>query len=121
MGRAHTNPILDTRIYQFEFIGGKVTELTANVISESMYTQYDADGNEYLLLDALVDYLKDNKVIFLPEQQTSIQGRPITCKTTAGWKICCHWKDTSTSWEKLSKLMESYQVQTAEFAVAQGD
>ena len=32
--RSHTNPILDTRKYQVEFAGGKITELTANVISE---------------------------------------------------------------------------------------
>ena len=34
MGRSH--PILDTRTYQVEFAGGKVTELTANVIAESI-------------------------------------------------------------------------------------
>ena len=32
MGRAHTNPILNTRMYQVEFAGGKVTEL---IIAES--------------------------------------------------------------------------------------
>ena len=26
MGRFHTNPILDTRMYQVEFAGGKVTD-----------------------------------------------------------------------------------------------
>ena len=28
MGRAHTNPILDTRIYQVDFAGVKVNKLT---------------------------------------------------------------------------------------------
>ena len=78
MGRAYTNPILDTRMYQVEFAGGKVVKLTANIITESMYAQFDANGNEYLLLDVLVDYHKDNKAISLTEQQTSIQGRPVT-------------------------------------------
>ena len=55
------NPIMDNRMYQVEFAGGKVTELTPNFITESIYTQCDADGNEYLLLDVLVDYHKDNK------------------------------------------------------------
>ena len=59
-------------MYQVEFVVGKVTELTANVIAESMYTQYDADGNEYLLPGALVDHHNDNKTISLTEQQTSI-------------------------------------------------
>ena len=38
MGRAHTN-ILDTRMYQVDFAGGKVIELTANIIAKSMHTQ----------------------------------------------------------------------------------
>ena len=55
MGRAYTNLILDTTMYQVEFTGGKDTEFTANAIAESMYAWCDADGNEYLLIDALVD------------------------------------------------------------------
>ena len=43
-------------MYQVEFPGGEVTELTTNVIAESMYSQCDADGNKYLLLNVLVDY-----------------------------------------------------------------
>ena len=45
MDIAHVNPIMDTRLYQVEFNGGEVTELTNNVIAESMYAQCDADGN----------------------------------------------------------------------------
>ena len=96
MGRSHTNPILDTRTHQVEFAGDKITELTANVIAESMYTQCNADSNENLLLDVLVDYHKGNKVISLTVQQITVQGTPVTHKTTAGWQIC-QWKDGSTS------------------------
>ena len=67
MERAHINPILDTKIYQVEFAGGKVTELTSNVIAESLYAQCNADGNEYLVLDVLVDYYKVNRVSSLTE------------------------------------------------------
>ena len=48
------NPIL-TRIHQVEFAGDKDTESTNDVIAESMFAQCDADANEYLHLDALVD------------------------------------------------------------------
>ena len=40
-GRAHTNLILDTRIYQVEFTGGEVTELATNIVVESMYARCD--------------------------------------------------------------------------------
>ena len=50
MGRANSNPILNTRKYQVEFAWCKVTELTTNIIPESIYTQYNANGNEYLII-----------------------------------------------------------------------
>ena len=84
IGSAHANPILDTRMCQVEFAGDKVTELTDNVIAESMYAQSDTDGNEYLTLDLLVAYYKDNKAISLIDQQASIRDRPVTHKMTAG-------------------------------------
>ena len=65
MGRSHTNPILDTRMYQVQFAGGKVRVLTANAIAESIYAQCDSEENEYLLLEALIEYCKDNKVVSL--------------------------------------------------------
>ena len=61
------NQTLDTSMYQVEFAGGEVTELTVNIIAESTYALCDADGNKYLLLDMIVDYHKDNKVISLTE------------------------------------------------------
>ena len=45
MVRAITNPILDTRMYQVELTADEVTELTINIIAESMYIQCDADRN----------------------------------------------------------------------------
>ena len=72
MGRAHSNPILDTMMYQVEFAGVEVTELSANIIAESMYTQCDANRNDYLLLDLLIDYHKGNKAVSFTDQQTCI-------------------------------------------------
>ena len=42
--RAHEKPFLDTRQYEFEFVDGEITELTSNVIVESMYAQVDSWG-----------------------------------------------------------------------------
>jgi hypothetical protein len=55
-GRANSNPILDTREYTVTFDDGDVTNLTANLIAESMYAQCDPDGNQYVLLDSLQDH-----------------------------------------------------------------
>ena len=87
IGMVHMNPILDTRMYLDEFSGGKATELTANVIAETMYVKCDADRNEYLLLDSLVDYNKDNKAIFLTQQETCLWGRPVTIRPLQAGKF----------------------------------
>jgi hypothetical protein len=55
-GRANSNPILDTCDCTGTFDNGDVTNLTANLIAESMYAQCDRDGNQYVLLDSLQDH-----------------------------------------------------------------
>ena len=120
MGIAHMNPILDTRMCQAEHAGGEVTELTANLIAESIYAQCDANETGCILQDVLVDYHKDNKMISITEKQSNIWGRPVTCNTTPGWQICCQQKDGSTSLKKLSELKELHPVKTAEIALCRG-
>ena len=41
-------------------------------------------------------------------------------RSTAGWHLCVQWLDDSTSWQSLKDLKESYPLQVAEYAVAQG-
>jgi hypothetical protein len=43
-GMEHHNPILDTHMYEIEFLDGQVAEYSVNVIAENMYTQCDAEG-----------------------------------------------------------------------------
>jgi hypothetical protein len=44
-GRRHSNPILDTRKYKVQFPDGATDVFTANIIAESMYSQFDGDGH----------------------------------------------------------------------------
>ena len=57
MGKSHTTSILDARMYQVEFAGGEVIEITPNIIAKCKYAQCNSDG---------------------------VWGRPVTQKTTAG-------------------------------------
>ncbi len=120
-GVAHPNPILDTRNYVITFDDGDMTELTANLIVESMYTQCDPDGNQYVLLDLIIDHRRLDTATKLSDQTVVHRSR---CKfkqrNTIGWQLCCHWKDGSTSWEKFSDLKESHTIETAEYAAMAG-
>ena len=62
-GRANPNSILDTQEYQVQFGDGEVSKLTENVIAESIYASCDDKGNEYLLMESLLDYRKNDKAI----------------------------------------------------------
>jgi hypothetical protein len=53
---ANANPILDTREYMFTFDDGDETVLNANLIAEAMYAQCNPDGNQYVLLDSIIDH-----------------------------------------------------------------
>ena len=111
IGRANANPILDTRRYEVEFPDGEVTELTANVIAESMYAQCDEEGNELVIMDSIVGYKKGSNALELKDQRMVHRGKPSLRRTTVGWHLCVQWKDGSTSWEKLSDLKECYPVE----------
>ena len=121
IGRENPNPILDTRSYTVKFDDGDEVELTANMIAESIYAQCDPDGNHYNLLEALIDHRRNDSAVQLADQKTvTADGRSYQRRSTAGWQICCQWKDGSTSWENLCKLKESHPVETAEYAMTMG-
>jgi hypothetical protein len=46
-------------VYEVRFPNRRTEELAVNVIAETIYAQCDADGNQYVLLDAIMDYHKN--------------------------------------------------------------
>ena len=104
-GRANDNPILDTREYTVTFEDGDVTELTANLIAESMYAECDLDGNQYVLLDSIIDHQRRDTTLRLSDQTVVCSdNRTYVKHNTVGWQICCQWRDSSSSWERSSDL-----------------
>jgi hypothetical protein len=121
VGRANDNPILDTRSYIVNFDDGDQTELTANMIAESLYSQYDPDSNQYVLLEEIVDHQRFPAAIKLSDQKiVRPDGKTYLKHSTIGWQLCCQWKDSSTSWENLADLMESHPIETAKYATILG-
>ena len=71
-------------------------------------------------MDSIVDYKKTEGAVSMADKFIIRNGRQHVRKTTKGWKLCIQWKDGSTSWENLTAMKESYPVEVAEYAVAQG-
>ena len=119
IGKANANPILDTRVYEVQFPDGSEAAYSANVIAENMYAQCDSEGNQYLLLNSIVDHKRQKSAVHLRDSYVTVRGRKSQRKTTKGWKLCVEWKDGTTTWERLADLKESNPVEVAEYAVAQ--
>ncbi len=119
IGRAHSNPLFDTREYVVEFTDGSSDNYFANVIAECMYAQIDSEGNQYQLLDEITDHRSDNSAIEIANGFTiSRNGNRVPKATTRGWSLMVTWKDGSSDWIPLKDLKDSYPVQIAEYAMA---
>ncbi len=113
VGCANDNPILDTRSYIINSDDGNQTELTANMIAESLYLQCDPDGNQYVLLEEIVDHQCLPAAVKLSDQKiVCAHGKTYLKRSTIGWQLCCQWKDGSASWENLADLKESHPIET---------
>jgi len=85
----------------------------ANKITENMYTQCDIHSNQHLLFKAIVDHSYNEEVTLQGKEESLHQQ-----KTTKGWMLAVKWKDSSTSWEKLLDLKESFTIEVADYATA---
>ena len=85
-----------------------------------MYAQCDHEGNQYVLIDSLIDFRCSTNALCYDDQKVTTNVRTHYCRSTASWHLCCQWKDGSTSWCKLSDLKESHPIETAEYYVSQG-
>jgi hypothetical protein len=62
-GKSNLNLILDTREYEVKLNDGTVLEYSANATAENLFAQVDKEGRWYVLLDAIIDYKKDQLAI----------------------------------------------------------
>ena len=89
------------------------------MIAESMYNSCDASGNEYLMMDSIVDYHKSDEAISVSNQKLVHKCWSFMQRSTVIWHICVEWRDGSTTWKSLKNFKESHTLKTAEYAVSQ--
>jgi hypothetical protein len=119
-GKAHANPILDTRTYDVQFPDGSSAEYSANIIAQNMYSQCHSEGNQFLLLNAIVGHKSDDTAVKRVDMYVQHGYNKHLQKTTKGWKLCVEWKDGTTTWVCLADVKESNPVEVAKYAIAQG-
>ena len=63
------------------------------------------------LLDANINHSKNGSALSANDQKMIVKGKESHRESTAGGDIYYEWKDSSTSWEKLSNLKELHPIQ----------
>ena len=53
---------MNSNVYEIEFDDGSVQEYSANVIAENMLSQEDDEGYSTTMMEAIVDFKKDDAV-----------------------------------------------------------
>ena len=100
--------MLDTRMYEVEFIKGTKQAMTANLIVETLFATVDKEGHRHLWLDSIIDFWKNDNAI--KQEDAFIVGKSYTRKrreTTKGWEILAQWKDGTTTWHKMKDTKDS--------------
>ena len=119
VGKRHSNPILDTRMYEVEFLDGSTDVMTTNLMAENLYSQVDKEGEIYMVMKEILDHWKTAAAI-KPDDGfvTSKNGQRRRRMTTAGWELEVGYRDGSTAWVPLKDLKVMNPVEVAEYAVA---
>ena len=63
IGVAQDNPLFDTIIYEVEYMNLQKYALSTNTITTNIFAQVDEEGNQYDLLDAIVDHCTDGSKV----------------------------------------------------------
>jgi hypothetical protein len=102
MGKAHDNPVMDTRQYEVEWHDGKREIIFANTIAENLYSQVDQEGNRHVIFNDIIAHRSADEAV---KDEDS---------------FFVSWKDGSTNWLPLKDVKDSYPVQLAVYAVSRG-
>lgn len=117
----HANLLLDVGGEKLiEFTDGSVAEYTANVIAENIYSQIDAEGRSFAILQEISGHRKQPGVAIeiVDGFVTSANGNKVPKRTTKGWDLQVEWKGGEQEWIPLKDLKNSNPIEVAEYAKA---
>jgi hypothetical protein len=107
IGVAHSNPLLDTCLYEVGYVDGHIEELTASVIAENIIAQVDEESRRQMMLSAIVDHCELHDTIS-KSQGNYVNSYNVKQRktTTHGWELLVKWRDGSSDWLALKDLKQ---------------
>jgi hypothetical protein len=70
IGRAHANPILDSRQFIIEFPDGDQQDIAYNMLAEHLFSQVDEEGNQYQMFKAIIGHRRKKDAVDKADQYT---------------------------------------------------
>jgi hypothetical protein len=117
IGRAHSNPILDWRIFMVRFVDGEEKDIAFNVLSEHLYSQVDKEGRQHRIFKEIFNHRKNKNVLDKADGFRLLpNGQQVPKKSESRWDLEAEWKDGTTSWLPLKELKETNGVEVAQYA-----
>ena len=58
-----SNPLLNSIVYDIEFLDGAIKQYSANIIAQNMFSQVDEHGHSRTLLYCIVDHKSDRRAV----------------------------------------------------------
>ena len=66
VGRAHKQPMLDSRIFTVRFPDGEEKDIAYNMLAEHLFSQVDSEGNQYRLFSGIINHRRINPLSINP-------------------------------------------------------
>ena len=118
VGVAHGNPMLDSRLYEVEFMDVHTTQLLKNQITENLFATIDGAGNRFVLINDIINHRTPAEALSKEDVYfTTHTGRKNWRRTTKGWDLLFQWKDRSNDWIALKDAKESNPIKVAQCAL----
>ena len=108
----NVNPLLETRVYTTEFHSGESIQIAANNVADSIFQNFDPDGNEFMLFKSIMDHKSTNKAAKYSDGYITCRNwSPQRREITKVWELLIEWANVMMTWEILSDIKESFSVQ----------
>ena len=89
VGTQHRNPLIYTREYELDYNNVTHDQYFANVIADSIYSQINSKGRQFLLLEDIFYHRKYGTALEVANGYTvGHNGNRTPKKTTCGWQLC---------------------------------
>ena len=115
MGTSNNNHLLDSRMYEVEYLDNRSEILAVNSFAENFIVQVYGEGHCQLLLDEIIDHKRDASA--LTAQEAMIETKSGICMkvTTKGWELLVSWMDSTTSSTRLADMKKRFPLKVFEY------